>query len=179
MSEDIFEDAPAATGAARPTIKQLTQGCKEVERTYAKGDPGREHSQKIKGRLVIIEPKEIKYNVPSNFPGQDPSDRITADIHVLDGEPIDGQYSDDGDLKQKFREPLVPPFTIPGQFISNRMLVDQLKEVVGTGFRFGRMGTLPPRGNNKKPYILYGTTAEEKKQAAEYWKKRPDPFDNA
>jgi hypothetical protein len=86
---------------------------------------------------------------------------------------LDGE----GDVKAVFKEPLVPPFVIPNAYISNTMLVQQLEDVVGTGFRFGALGFLPAKGNRKKPYVLFSTTPAEKKAAGEYWKNRPDPFD--
>lgn len=182
MSDDIFNDAPAAVGAPRPSLRQFTTGAKSVDRTYAKGEP-QEYKAKMTGRLVIIEPKKIERGIVSSIKGDDGKprlqDRITADIHVLNGEPIVNQIDGEGDVKVVFKEPLVPPFVITNAYISQTMLVQQLEDVVGTGFRFGALGTLPPKNGRKKPYVLVSTTPEEKKLAAEYWKSRPDPFDDA
>lgn len=180
MSDDIFADAPAAQGVARPHIKQLASGDKEVKRMYAKGEP-QQYEGLCKGRLIIIEPTKIERNMPSGIKGDDGKpklqDRITANIHVLSGEPITEQLDGEGDVKAVFKDPLVPPFVIPNSYISNTMLVQQLEDVVGTGIRFGALGFLPPKGGRKKPYVLFNTTPAEKKAANEYWKNRPDPFD--
>lgn len=183
MSDDIFDDAPAATGVPRPHIQQLAKGAKPADRFYAKGEPQEFKNVKMAGRLIIIEPTKIEADVPSGIKGDDGKvklqTRITANIHVLDGEPIKEQLDGDGDVKVTFKEPLVPPFVVSQQYISNTMLVDQLRDVVGTGIRFGALGFLPSKGGRKKPYVLFSTTPEEKKKAQEYWKNRPDPFDNA
>jgi len=184
MSSDIFDDAPVAIGAPRPHMKQLTTGAKEVERTYGKGTP-QEYTAKSKGRVLIVVPKSIKYKVPSTIKNDDGSahrlqDQIMATVHVLDGEPIKEQLDGEGDVKAEFKEPLVPPFTFDA-LISQTMLVEQLADVVGTGFRFGALSFLPGRNGRKKPYVLFSTTPKEKADAAKYyaaWKAaQPDPFD--
>ena len=181
QSDDIFEDAPPALGTQRPNIRQLASGAKKGKRTYAKGE-AQEFTGDIEGRLLIIVPKKLETGVPSQF--KDPKtgqpklqDRITADVHVLDGTPITQVIDGEGDVKLELKEPLTPPFMIPDAYISQTMLVQQLEDVVGTGkFRFGRLGFLPPRPPNKKPFVLFGTTEDEKAQAKQYWNSRPDPF---
>lgn len=178
MSDDMWDAPPPALGVPRPHLRQLTNGAKKKKRTYGKDRP-EEYTTEMSGRLVIIEPTKIERQVPNVQPNGEVkySDRITANIHVLDGTPITEGLDGFGEVKTTFKEPLTPPFVIPNQYISGVMIVQQLEEVVGTGFRFGALGTLPAKGKGRPPYIMFGADAKEMESAREYWSKRPDPFD--
>jgi hypothetical protein len=181
--EDIFADAPPATGLLRPNIRQFANGGTPSTRTYAAGSP-QEYSGSVKGRVLIIELKKLEKGIVSSFKNTDGSprlqDRATVDIHVLDGDPIDHAEDGEGEEKGVFEEALTPPFVIRDQYVSQTMLVQQIEDAVkkkGRPFAYGALGFLPAKGTNKRPYVLFSTTPEERAMASAYWKNRPDPFD--
>lgn len=179
-NDDLFGDAPAAAGIARPTLRQLLKGAKLVERTYAKGDAEKEHAEKMKGRLLIIIPEKFEKDVVSatlkTSDGKPQvQDRLTATVIVLDGDTIVGSEDKYGEPKGEFSKPLVPVFEIPNMYISSKMLIAQVVDP-DTGamapMRFGALGTLPAKGAGDKPYVLYSTTDAEKEKARAIWAKR-------
>ena len=185
-SEDFgdFNDAPPAPAAPRPAIRQLAHGADKVTRIYGAGTPD-EQVMPVMGRLLIVVPTKYEKDLQTGFINRDTGkyklqDRITADIHVLDGKPIDEIYNGRGDLKGTLDDPLVPVFVLKDQYISQKLFVAQLLPFVsedGSKFAFGALGFLKAQGTNAPPYVLFGTTPEEKASAIEYWKNRPKEAD--
>jgi hypothetical protein len=150
----------------------------------AKGSGAFPGVAQLKGRLVIIKPLNLEKHVPGVEAGKF-VDRITADVHVLDGEPITAALDKDGDIKAEFDEPLVPAFVLESMYLSQTVLVNQLRAAYkNDGIVLGRIGQDPARkkGQNKA-WVLETANDADKATAREYWttylaeQKNKDPWD--
>lgn len=131
--------------------------------------------KQLKGRLCIIQPTRLEKNIPDQFKPGSFRDRITADVHVLDGDTITVRLDDD-DNETPFDEPLVPPFKLSDMFISGAKLIGELKSSLprgdeAGGLVIGVMTKLPPQKVGQKgAWSLRVATPEERKRGSEYWK---------
>lgn len=176
MSEDMFDRAEKVVFAERPTIKQLTRGGVRRDATYAADTPDAKTVKNCEGRTLILFPKSVERNKPSRFEGNDPADRWTVDVVVLDGETITEKLDKDGDVTAEFETPLVPPFLIPNMYISNKMLGAQLD---GRKKVLAQLMVLPPlaKGGNKS-YALGDFSPEAYETAVKWMNDHPvDEFD--
>ena len=151
----------------------------------AKGSGAFPGVAQLKGRLVIVKPLNLEKNVPAPGENGKTQDRITADVHVLDGEPIAAALDKDGDIKAEFDEPLTAPFVLESMYLSQTVLVNQLRSAYkNDGIVLGRIGQEPARkkGQNK-PWVFENATDADKATAREYWakylteQKNKDPWD--
>jgi hypothetical protein len=157
MSEtDPFDDPGSTGGGKYPSMAQL------------------------KGRLLLIEPTALAKNVPGMEPGKF-VDRITATVGVIDGkEPITDVLDKDGDSTFTFDEPLVAPFELEDLYISQVVLVNQLRKAYKAETKvLGRLVQLPAREKGRnKAWGLEAPTDEDKTAAREYLANKPtdDPW---
>lgn len=159
---DPFEQPTAVSGGKFPAMKQLGTGCKERTVTYGAGTP-QEKTLKTKGRLVLIQPTHLDKNVPGVGKDAKPRDRITANVTVFDGPPIEAVIDKDGEITHEFEEPLTPPFTLEGMYISQAVMVGQLRNALeNKGRVLGRMAALPPQtAGNSRAWCLASWNQKE------------------
>jgi len=184
MSDDMFESAGKVNFSQRPTIKMLSRGGVERKATYAAGDPAEVTVAKCVGRTVLVIPKKVdRKHVNPQYPDNAPVDRWTADVVVLDGEPISEIVDKDGDVTAELEEPLVPPFLVSDLYISNQMLGQQMDGVysrklagTGSGKILAQIMVLPPakKGGNK-PYAFGDASSAAKETALQWLKDNPEP----
>ena len=122
-------DAPGSKGAGKfPAMKQL------------------------KGRLLLIEPTRLDKQITSNLNPDKKVDRMSANVTVLDGDPITNVLDKDGDVVHEFDEPLAAPHTMEDMYISQTVLVNQLRKAYKAESKvLGRLVQLPAArpGENK------------------------------
>lgn len=160
MSTDPFSD-PAPAGGKWPSLKQL------------------------KGRLLLITPLAIEKvpNTLSKTPGA-MTDRITADVVFLDGDPIKGILDKDDEVSHTYDEPLIAPTLMNNRFISGVRLVPRLSKALSTqGMVLGRLVLLPKIGDKSRVWDLEAASEDDKKIARAYLESTKvdpdDPFASA
>lgn len=130
------------------------------------------------GRLVLIEVKDLKKDLPSSEAGKS-YDAIVADVHVLDG-----------DVTEMFEmnKPYTTPdgathaaFTVEGSQLSGAALVPQLRGKVGKSYPhnmiLGRMKTQPSkRFTRGAPAAILDPPTEADKVLARAFLNTRDPF---
>jgi hypothetical protein len=173
MSDDLFEDAPAAPTNSYPSVKQLATGDKSVTVVY----PGKEPVIKeTTGRLCIFRPTSKARKVPdTKNPGKF-KDQCTADVILLTGPPITEKFDKDDEVTGTFDPPLVPGDVLVDMWHNNKLIVGSLM-LLGKNdehpdgnpigkMTVGRIMLLPPKvaGGNKAWAI---GTAKDPKQKAE------------
>lgn len=131
------------------------------------------------GRLLLVSPTAITLEpVPVQYQknGKTHADRLTADIVVLDGGPLEFG----GDLSET---PPIPhsasvevPYKIEGLFISNVGLVSQCRDANrnrelkngGHTMVLGRLGKGEKKEGQKAPWIIQPATDADKELARAY-----------
>lgn len=125
--------------------------------TYPKMD-------QLRGRLLLIKPSKLEENLLSSFskPGSPQyQDRVTADVYVVDGPPVEGF-----DGENEFLD----------MYFSQDRLVKQLKRNVlpGSKMLLGRLDTFkegePAKAGN--PWGLKDPTDDDRSLARTFWKAR-------
>lgn len=139
-------------------------------------------------RLLLILPKKLEEGVPNRLgePG-DTQDRLTADVIVLDGDPIAyGGEPEKVDGKPHDKVAQIPCKNT-AMFVSYTGIVSQCREALenyknkkgGKTMALGRLGLgeVPANGGNR-PWVLQDPTEQDKAIAREYLRKNPpaDPF---
>jgi hypothetical protein len=120
---------PAAVGGTRPAIRDLV------------------------GRTVVIRPTRYEPNAPAIKPGET-QERITADILIVDGGPLDfGGNLVTANKPHTYR--VATPYLARGVYISNTNIVASVKDSTGKAPVLGSiaMGITNTPGNNA-PYNL-------------------------
>jgi hypothetical protein len=177
---DPFEEASAAPVKKFPSIKQLGSGAPKVKATYAKGKD-QEQTRDTTGRMLLIKPRKVDRNQPSNFEGNDPTDRWSCDVVVLDGETITEAVDKDGDVTYVFPEPLVPPFLLENMYISQTMLGQQIDDKWDAAngrartMLLGRLMQLPANKGRSKPWVIGDFTPADAATAKKWVKEHPEP----
>lgn len=169
--DDLFEDAPAAPVTKYPTIKQLATGDKTVKVVYAKGEDN-EVVKDTTGRLCIFRPSSDVKKVPDRFNPGSMKPQIQVDVILLTGPPITEVIDKDGDVTGNLDPALVPGDTIPAMFVSQSVLVGQLKQLLTNDKPAGRMSVgrflmLPAKqAGGNKPWAI-GVAVDPKQKAAD------------
>lgn len=122
------------------------------------------------GRLVLVTPTKLETGLPDKYNPGKTVDRITADVVVLDGAPLE----DGAEL----------PAAFDGQYFSQKLIVSQLTKAAKSNMRgadparmvLGRVEKLPPKEKGHKPaYSLAEFTPEDAQKARDYLATK-DPF---
>jgi hypothetical protein len=124
----------------------------------------------LKGRLLLVEPTNLEKGIPSTLEPDKKVDRVTATVHVLDGDAITDVLDKDGDSTFTFDEPLVAPFVLEDMYLSQVVLVNQLRKAYKAEVKvLGRLGQLPAqkKGNNKA-WAFEIPTEQDKQTARDY-----------
>lgn len=133
---------PAAVGGTRPAIRDLV------------------------GRTVVIRPLRYEPSAPGIKPGTT-QERITADILIVTGGPLEFGGSPQGNKPHTFR--VAAPYLATGVYISNTNIVASVRDQTGRGVVLGQIavGITNTQGNNP-PYNLLKVepTAPEYQMAA-------------
>lgn len=185
--DDFFDAAPEVKSSTRPTIKMLSRGSTPRTATYAKGGDNEQTVKNATGRTMIIRPVKVARNhVNPRFPDNPPSDRWTANIVVLDGDPITEILDKDGDVVVELAEPLVPPFLIENMYISNGVLGSQMEQTYarsltgeGKGMMLAQLVSLPPKSQGGNKVYAFADYDPSILPIAKAWIKahpEPDPF---
>lgn len=184
---DPFEEADAAPRIKFPSMEQLATGAPKVPATYARGLEN-EYTGVTTGRLVLMEPVAVTFNMPSNIQGSGKKfvDRWSVRVIVLDGEPITHALDKDGDEVYEFPEPLVAPFVLESMYVSQDILGKQLKKKwdmeteMARTMLLGRVMKLPATQRGfSKPYAISSLEPGYADIAKAYLKAHPkkDAFD--
>lgn len=194
MSNPFALDTPAPAPAAVPaTPAPATVTAPAVPTPQATGDdpfdapapqrPRGPRLQEMYGRLLLIIPHKLEENVPNRLgKAGDTQDRLTADVVILDGGPIN--Y---GGTPEKV--PPVPhdkvaqvPHRNEKMFISAVGLISQCREALSKKVTQGRPGMVLGRltvgqatGNQNPPYLLTPATEADKAIGRAYL-ANVDPF---
>lgn len=138
----------------------------------------------LKGRLLLVTPTGIEKGITSPLK-KTPHDRITADVVILDGDPIKGVLNKDGEVTHVYDTPLAPPHRLDALWISQMVLVNQLRNALKSeGMVLGRVTQLPAQtAGNNKAWSLDAATEDDKKVARAYIESQKvdenDPFASA
>lgn len=156
MTTDPFaEPGPVGSGGKNPSFAQL------------------------KGRLLLITPTALDKGITSPMK-KDPHDRITADVVILDGDPIKGVLNKDNEVTHVYDEPITAPHKIENMWISQAVLVNQLRNAHKSGgMVLGRVNQLPARPGQSKAWTLESPEEADKAEARKYIASVPkddDPF---
>jgi hypothetical protein len=146
------------------------------------GEPGSSGGGKfpsmaqLKGRLLLVEPHTLTKGVDGKF---GPQDRMTSNVHVLDGPDITEVLDKDNDVSFTPDEPWTTPFLLEDLYVSQRGLVNQLKDAYKAETKvLGRLNRLKLENGNTM-FKLEPAEDADKKLAREYLAKRAekDPWD--
>lgn len=125
----------------------------------------------FKGRLLLIRPTAIEYKVPNDLQPGTFKDRITADVVFLDGETITDRIDDEG-VHTELDEPIKPGEVIEDYWISQTLIVRQVKGKIGATVNpwiLGRLTKLAPRQKGRKgAWSLAEFTEADAKRAASW-----------
>lgn len=104
---------PAAVGATRPAVRDFV------------------------GRVVVIRPTRLERDIPNKSEPDKKQDRITADVLVLNGGPMEfgGNVARGNPLTMR----VDTPFLVKNMYISNKNIVDAVEGQVGRGVVLGRV----------------------------------------
>jgi hypothetical protein len=141
----------------------------------------------LPGRLLLVMPKRMEYNVPvknpkPGMPAQ--QDRLTADVIVLDGGTL--HYGGDPGARppRPHTKTAEVPLRIEGMYISQKGLLSQTREAVDKlqsgqpgAMVLGRLGWGEAKPGENAPYLLMPFT-EQDAQVARAWlaANPPTPF---
>jgi hypothetical protein len=177
--------APNLFGTAAPT--QTAGGGQPADDPFGAPAPQAERPRisDMDGRLVLISPKRCEYGIPNRLgnPG-DTQDRLTADVVVLTGGPL--EYGGKPEKRIPHTKRADIPHEIKGLYISQKGLVSQCANALeayikNNGQPTMVLGTLYEGEKNGKangPWLLRPATDEDAQIARAYLASRPpaDPF---
>ena len=119
----------------------------------------------LKGRLLLVQPMSLAKGVPGAYGEQD---RITANVHVLDGGDITEVLDKDGDVSFTPDVPWSPPCQMEDMYLSQRGLVNQLKSAYRNETQvLGRLNSRKLENGNKM-FELLPATDDDKVLARAY-----------
>lgn len=182
--------APAATAAPSAPAQRPVQGGTDDDPFGgpAPRAPKGPRFREMHKRLLLILPKKLEEGVPNRLgePG-DTQDRMTADVIILDGDPIAyGGEPEKVDGKPHDKVAQIPHKNT-AMFVSYSGIVSQCREALenykakkgGKTMALGRLGLgeVPTNGGNR-PWVLQDPTEQDRAIAREYLRKNPpaDPF---
>ena len=150
-----------------------------AESTDPFNDPGSSSQypslKQLKDRLLIVQPTAIEKGLSNPLKPGEKRDRITADVHVLDGDVITSRIDQD-DNETPLDEPLTPPFKLADMYLSGAKMLGELKGSLPQGDKAGGLvigvltKLLPQKPGQKGAWSLRQATPEEKAKGNEYWK---------
>ena len=148
------------------------------------GDPGSSSTypslKQLKGRTLIVRPTKLEKGLPNPLqPGQT-RDRMTADVVVLDGDPITERLDDD-DNATPFDEPLAPPFKLEDMYLSGAKMIAECKGKLPAGEKpagmvIGELTKLPPQKPGQKGAWSLKAASEAQKALGRKYLANVDPF---
>ena len=143
-TDPFDEPGPSSSGGKNPSMKQL------------------------KGRLLLITPTDIARGITSPM-RKEPHDRITADVVILDGDPIKGVLNKDDEVTHVFDSPLTAPHKIEAMWIAQTVLVNQLRNAHKSGgMVLGRVTQMPANKDGNRAWSLNAPEESDKKLARAY-----------
>lgn len=162
----------------------MSDDTKPVEGDDPFSDPGSASTfpamKQLRGRTLIIRPTKLETGLPNTLQPGTTYDRMTADVIVLDGEPIEGRLDDDDNLTP-FDEPLVAPFKLESMYISGAKLITECKGKLPRGEQpaglvIGELTKLPPQKAGRKGAWSLKTATDEQKALGKQYLAKLDPF---
>jgi hypothetical protein len=156
-TDDPF-DAPAPQQARGPRIRDLY------------------------GRLLLIVPKKLEENLPNRLKAGTFQDRLTADVIVLDGGPIQFGGKPEAVPPVPHDKTAQVPHKTVGQYISNVGLISQCRVALAKraqgqpGMVLGRLGVGKAGEDGQNPPYVLSLPTEEDKQTARAYLAQVDPF---
>lgn len=133
--------APVNTAVARPRIMDMA------------------------GRLVLIRPTKIERNVPNTIEPGKFQDRITADVIVLDGGPLDFGGKPEKGIAHTIR--VDAPYVVQSMWITQQVIVLQLEREIN-GAVLGRIGRGQATGNRQPAWRLLDPSDADRAVATAY-----------
>lgn len=133
--------APVNTAVARPRIMDMA------------------------GRLVLIRPTKIERGVPNTIEPGKFQDRVTADVIVLDGGPLDFGGKPEKGVPHTTR--VNAPYTVISMWITQQVIVLQLEREIG-GAVLGRIGRGAATGNRQPAWRLLDPSDADRAAATAY-----------
>lgn len=140
------------------------------------------------GRLLLLVPHKVEYNIPNTIEPGKFQDRMTADVIILDGGPIAFGGAPEKVGGKAHDQNATIPHKTERMFISAAGLISQSRDALAlkaagkVGRVLGRLTTgNPPAGGGNPPWILTAATDADK-QLAMAWlnaNPAPDPFTSA
>jgi hypothetical protein len=107
-----FSD-PSAVGGDRPAVRDFV------------------------GRVVVIKPTRYEQNIPNQKEPGKFQDRITADVYVLDGGPM--EFGGNPTRGKPNTLTVATPYLVKDMYISNTNVVKAVRDEVGRGVVLGRV----------------------------------------
>lgn len=104
---------PDAVGATRPSVRDFV------------------------GRVVVVRPTRIERDVPNRSDPAKKQDRVTADVLVVDGGPL--EFGGNVARGKPLTMTVQTPYLVKGMYISNTNMVQAVEAQVGRGVVLGRV----------------------------------------
>jgi hypothetical protein len=139
----------------------------------SKGGGSFPHISQFKERLIIFKPVNLEKNIPGIEKGK-LVDRMSVDIHMLDGEPITELVDGYGEPKDvELEAPFTAPHVFESMYVSQVVLVNQLRKAYkNDGMVLGRLGRDKPRQKGQQgAWTIEAASDEDKVLARDYWTK--------
>lgn len=116
-------------------------------------------------RVVVIRPTRIERDVPNQSDPSKKQDRVTADVLVLDGGPL--QFGGNVARGKPLTMEVQTPFLVKAMYISNTNMVQAVENQVGKGVVLGRV-EIGRAGDPTKnpPFNLVEVPQDDPKYAA-------------
>jgi len=187
---DTPAPAPAAPAAPAPATVTAPPAPQNDADPFAGSDPAPQaprgpRLREMYGRLVIIMPKTVEKDRPTQFKNPDGSqqkqDRMTADVIVLDGGTIHYGGRPEDIPSVPHDKTAEPPAKWADMFISAAGLISQCREALAKrqagqpGMVLGRLTKGQDTGKGNPPWILTPATDADKVIGKAYL-ANVDPF---
>jgi hypothetical protein len=117
------------------------------------------------GRVIVVRPVKIERDVPNRSDPTKKQDRVTADVLVLDGGPL--EFGGNVARGKPLTMVVQTPYLVKGMYISNTNMVQAVEAQVGRGVVLGRvsMGVASDPTHNP-PFNLNEVPQDDPKYAA-------------
>lgn len=117
------------------------------------------------GRVIVVRPTKVEREVPNRSDPSKKQDRVTADVLVLDGGPL--EFGGNVARGKPLTMTVQTPYLVKGMYISNTNMVQAVEAQVGRGVVLGRvsMGAASDPTYNP-PFNLDEVKPEDPKYAA-------------
>lgn len=128
--------------------------------------------KQLSGRLLVVEPQTLEENVPDTYNPGKTKDRMTVDLTFLDGDTLTVAL-DRNDVATPLPKPIQAGETISGLYVSQSVLITQLKQAMrdrgGSGMVLGRLGKGEARNGNNAPWILVAASEQDNESARRWY----------